>query len=264
MHLMLICHKDIANYIDEKLPKEKVDGWRGVSGRFKHMNLHNNYSQMYEIISAVIKKDPQAWPVFYQEHRDEFDDLVKRFTANGLLSTAKGETVNAAIEGCYPLHPISTFILPRLSEKVAQNERTLFTFLSASDKNTLPAFLNSAEGDFPMLTPDLIYDYFEPLLRKEPYTSDTHKLYKLTSNVLRKVAPDSLGAKIIKTISLIYIIEQFEKLPPVYDIIIETFYDTTHSTQSISDALNELIEKDCQRRFEIADFRRLKNAGKQR
>ena len=41
MHLMLICHKDIANYIDEKLPKEKVDGWRGVSGRFKHMNLHN-------------------------------------------------------------------------------------------------------------------------------------------------------------------------------------------------------------------------------
>ena len=245
MHLMLICHKDIANYIDEKLPKEKVDGWRGVSGRFKHMNLHNNYSQMYEIISAVITKDPQVWPAFYQEHRDKFDDLIKRFTANSLLSTTNGEAVNAAIEGCYPLHPISTFILPRLSEKVAQNERTLFTFLSASDKNTLSAFLNSAEGDFPMLTPDLIYDYFEPLLRKEPYTSDTHKLYKLTSSVLRKVAPDSLGAKIIKTISLIYIIEQFEKLPPVYDIIIEAFYDTTYSTQSISDALNGLIEKDC-------------------
>ena len=245
MHLMLICHKDIANYIDEKLPKEKADGWRGVSGRFKHMNLHNNYSQMYEIISAVIKKDPNRWPVFYREHQNKFDDLIKRFTANGLLNTGSDKTIHAAIEGCYPLHPISTFILPRLSEKVAQNERTLFTFLSSSDKNTLSAFLNSAEGDFPMLTPDLIYDYFEPLLRKEPYTSDTHKLYKLTSSVLRKVAPDSLGAKIIKTISLIYIIEQFEKLPPIYDIIIETFCDTTHSTKTISDALNELIEKDC-------------------
>lgn len=245
MHLMLICHKDIANYIDEKLPKEKVDGWRGVSGRFKHMNLHNNYSQMYETISAVIKKDPNRWPVFYREHQDKFDDLIKRFTANGLLNTGSGETIHAAIEGCYPLHPISTFILPRLSEKVAQNERTLFTFLSASDKNTLSAFLNSAEGNFPMLTPDLIYDYFEPLLRKEPYTSDTHKLYKLTNSVLRKVAPDSLGAKIIKTISLIYIIEQFEKLPPIYDIIIEAFCDTTYSTKTISDALNELIEKDC-------------------
>lgn len=57
MHLLLICHKDIANYIDDGLPKEKIDGWRGVSGRFKHINLHNNYAQMYEIISAVIKKE---------------------------------------------------------------------------------------------------------------------------------------------------------------------------------------------------------------
>ncbi|MDR1069266.1 MAG: hypothetical protein LBL37_00540, partial [Gracilibacteraceae bacterium] len=57
MHLLLICHKDIANYIDGGLPKEKVDGWRGVSGRFKHINLHNNYTQMYEIISEVVKKD---------------------------------------------------------------------------------------------------------------------------------------------------------------------------------------------------------------
>ena len=31
MHLMLISHKEIANYID-KLPKQKIDGWRGVSG----------------------------------------------------------------------------------------------------------------------------------------------------------------------------------------------------------------------------------------
>ncbi|HWQ43987.1 MAG TPA: hypothetical protein VN456_18425, partial [Desulfosporosinus sp.] len=40
MHLMLISHKDIANYIDTNLPKDKVDGWRGVSGRFKHISLH--------------------------------------------------------------------------------------------------------------------------------------------------------------------------------------------------------------------------------
>lgn len=44
MHLLLICHKDISNYIDANLPKEKVDGWRGISGRFEHINLHNNYS----------------------------------------------------------------------------------------------------------------------------------------------------------------------------------------------------------------------------
>ena len=42
LHLMLISHKEISNYID-KLPKEKTDGWRGVSERFKHIHLNNNF-----------------------------------------------------------------------------------------------------------------------------------------------------------------------------------------------------------------------------
>jgi hypothetical protein len=245
MHLMLICHKDIANYIDGNLPKEKVDGWRGVSGRFKHINLHNNFSQMYEIISAVIKKDKIFWDEFRDKNIGRFDDLKERFLANGLLDKNEIETVHTAIEGCFPLHPISTFILPRLSEKVAQNERTLFTFLSSDHKHTLTAFLKTTEGAFPMLTPDYLYDYFEPLFRKEPYTSEIYKLYKLTANVLRKVDSNSLGAKIIKTISLVYVIEQFEKLPPIYDIIVDAFLDSVIDTKEIGTVLSELIEKEC-------------------
>ena len=56
LHLMLISHKEIENYIDQ-LPKNKIDGWRGVSERFTHVILNNNFKQMYEIIASVIKKD---------------------------------------------------------------------------------------------------------------------------------------------------------------------------------------------------------------
>ncbi|MBF7081860.1 hypothetical protein IT084_02580 [Desulfallas sp. Bu1-1] len=242
MHLMLISHKDIANYIDDKLPKDKVDGWRGVSGRFKHINLHNNFSQMYEIISAVIKKEPDYWTRFCKKNREKFDDMKLRFVKSDLIDAVDADT---AVMGCYPLHPVSTFILPRLSERVAQNERTLFTFLSAEQKHTLLAFLQSAEDDFPLLTPDYLYDYFEPLLRKEAWTTDIHKQYKLTETVLRRVEQNSLEAKIIKTISLIYIIEQFEKLPPICDVIIDTFRDSMDNIERISRALSNLIEKDC-------------------
>lgn len=242
MHLMLISHKDISNYIDDKLPKEKVDGWRGVSGRFKHINLHNNFSQIYEIITAVIKKEPGYWTSFCKKNGEKINDLKSRFIKSDLIDAVDADT---AVIGCYPLHPISTFILPRLSERVAQNERTLFTFLSAEQKFTLSAFLQLAEGDFPLLTPEYLYDYFEPLLRKEAWTTDIHKQYKLTETVLRRVKPDSLEAKIIKTISLIYIIEQFEKLPPIYDVIVDTFRDSVESIEQISRALSSLIEKDC-------------------
>jgi hypothetical protein len=154
MHLLLICHKDIANYIDNNLPKEKVDGWRGVSGRFKHIHLHNNYAQVYEIISEVIQKNLKRWTKFKKDNEARFNDLRNRFTANKLLDSNSKEEVDTAVFGCYPLHPISTFILPRLSEKVAQNERTLFTFLSSDDRHTLSSFLSSTNDKFPLLTPD--------------------------------------------------------------------------------------------------------------
>ena len=245
MHLMLISHKDIANYIDGNLSKDKVDGWRGVSGRFKHVNLHNNYSQMYEIISAVIHKSPTLWNEFLDVNRGRFDDLKDRFIKAGLLDKNNHDEIITAVEGCYPLHPISTFILPRLSEKVAQNERTLFTFLSADDKYTLSAFVRSTGKGFALLTPDYIYDYFEPLFRKEPYTSEVHKTYKLTASVLRKVEGKPLHTKIIKTIALVYLVEQFEKLPPVVDMIVDAFRDSVKSTKEIDIALKELIDNEC-------------------
>lgn len=241
MHLLLISHKDIANYIDKKLPKEKVDGWRGVSGRFKHINLHNNFTQMYEIISTVIKKDNDFWGDFLKEHETKFNALSERFLHNGVVT----EEGNGVIENCYPLHPVTTFILPRLSEKIAQNERTLFTFLSSDNKHTLPEFLKHNQNDFELLTPDYIYDYFEPLFRKEDYTTDIYKIYMLTNNVLRRLEEDELSSKIIKTLCLIYMVEQFEKLPPILSIIIDTFADNECSVDEIKCVLNSLIEKEC-------------------
>ena len=74
MHLMLISHKEIANYID-KLPKQKVDGWRGVSERFKHIHLNNNFTQTYEIIESAIQKDRKTWSAFQKEYASNFDGM---------------------------------------------------------------------------------------------------------------------------------------------------------------------------------------------
>lgn len=246
LHLMLICHKDISNYIDDNLPKEKVDGWRGVSGRFKHVHLHNNFSQMYEIIGAVINKNDIAWNNYLKKNSNFFRDIEERINITPNVELGDNSVRKSLIIDCFPLHPISTFILPRLSEKIAQNERTLFTFLSSEQKYTLAAFLKEkATSAFELLTPDWLYDYFEPLLRKEPYTSEIHKLYKTTEYVLRKVDDRSLEAKIIKSISLIYFIAQFEKLPPTYDVIVSVFKSEKYGTDDISNALSNLQNRDC-------------------
>lgn len=242
LHLMLISHKEIANYID-KLPKQKVDGWRGVSERFKHIHLNNNFSQTYEIISSVIQKDISLWNAFVKAHEEDFSDLRQRYASHPLFSENESE-LNIALYGCYPLHPVSTFILPRLSERVAQNERTLFTFLSATGTATLPSYLEQASDEkVSLITPDVIYDYFEPLFKKEVYAGEIHQNYILTASILSRLASDSLEAKIVKTLSLFYVLGQFERLKPTKDEIAGVF-STSYTLPQINEAIDNLIERE--------------------
>ncbi len=242
LHLMLICHKEIANYID-KLPKQKVDGWRGVSERFKHIHLNNNFSQTYEIIASVIQKQPARWEEFQNLHRSDFQNLSTRYRSHPLFA-GNSEELQTAIFGCYPLHPVSTFILPRLSERVAQNERTLFTFLSAEGALTLRAFLHNYNDEVvSFITPDVIYDYFEPLFKKEVYGGEIHENYVLTSAIISRLPDGSLESKLVKTISLIYTLQQFERLKPTKDEMVGIF-STSYTVTDITEAIDNLIEKE--------------------
>lgn len=245
MHIMLISHKDISNYID-KLPKQKVDGWRGVSERFKHVEIKNNFSQIYEIIATVIGQDEEYFKSYFKEHRNKFDDTIETYKGQALFSELDESRLHTVIYNCYPMQAVSTFILPRLSEKVAQNERTLFTFLSSKNKNTLYDFISGVKDDFPVLTPDYIYDYFEQLFKKEVYTSPIYAIWKMTFNIISKLENehyDELGAKIIKTIALIYITDQFEKLAPTPEVITDIYSNSGYDTMAITKVLSDLKDK---------------------
>lgn len=243
LHLMLISHKEIANYIDT-LPKEKVDGWRGVSDRFTHVHSNNNFTQTYEIIASVIQKEPKRWKAFVNKHNAQFDLIKNRYKKHLIFTNMEDKDTNRILYDCYPLHPVSTFILPRLSELVAQNERTLFTFLSADGMSTLPAFLAGHDDKaFMTITPDLIYDYFEPLLKKEVYSGNLHKHYILTEKILDKLEDGLLESKIVKTLSLIYILEQFERLKPTRHEI-EGIFSIDYATEEIGQTIANLIERE--------------------
>ncbi len=240
MHLLLIAHKDIENYID-RLPKNKVDGWRGVSERFTHLEMHTNYGQLYEIMATAIGKTEAFYKQYCPAHESYFNWARRFVEGAALFNDLSPERRDYVVYGGYPLHPTTLFLLPRLSELVAQNERTLFTFISANNRNTLTDNLDHNAQD--VLTPDAVYDYFEPLLKKEAYTSEIFKLYSLSNRILAKLDRKSLEAKIVKTLALFYIVNQFEKLPPLADNIIAAF-SGAFSEMDVSEALKNLEDRE--------------------
>lgn len=244
LHLMLISHKEIANYID-KLPKQKTDGWRGISERFEHVLLNNNFTQVYEIISSVIKKDDDSWARFRKKQNKRFEELLALYEKHPLFDDVDSKDKQKLLFDCYPLHPVSIFILPRLSEQIAQNERTLFTFLSAQGRSTLPAFLgNYDDSDFKLVTPDLLYDYFEELFKKEIYNNEIRDVYLLANRAIDKIGKKkTLECKIVKTLCLLYILQQFEKIKPVKEEIFR-IYKNEYTEDEILDAIDNLVEKE--------------------
>ena len=238
LHILLISHKEIANYIN-KLPKEKVDGWRGVSERFRHIHMQHDFGQIYEIIGRVIQKDSALWRIFCQKQNGMFHALLSIYESNRMFLGEGIKNLAQVLKNCYPLHPVALFLLPRLSEKIAQNERTLFTFLSANEEHSLREFINTQPlGE--LLMPDQIYDYFQPLMQKELYEGDVHQQYLLAANILQHLQPDSLQAKLVKTLALIFMVGEFEKLAPNANTLLD-IYQSVYDKEKIANTLASLL-----------------------
>lgn len=243
LHILLISHKHISNYVDQ-LPKQKTDAWRAVSERFKTVEMQNQSSQVYEVVSRVIQHNREGFDLFAQKQSARFDALYSWAKSIPSFTELTDDELRNVVQACYPLHPITTFLLPRISEKVAQNERTMFTFLSASQRNTLWAFLKKAQGEFPLLTPDYVFDYFEPLFKQESYQSEVYKTWRMAAAILEKISEtDLLARQIVKTIALIYILGMFEKLPPTPEIIINAYKDVVPEMSTVVDTLTDLQDK---------------------
>lgn len=243
LHLLLISHKHIQNYISQ-LPKEKVDAWKAVAERFKTVEIHNNFTQTYEIISTVIQKDKHWFDNYIIEHKNDFTILQDCMERIGVFNDLPENVANDLKYSCYPLDTASLFILPRISELVAQNERTIFTFLASNQKHSLTDFINNNEDDFNLITPDYIYDYFEQLFRNENYNSKTFTIWNNCKNAILKLenkTNNELAYKILKSIAIINILQQQDtRLTPTIDTLQMIYLPKYKNIDVINEAIKEL------------------------
>ena len=160
-------------------------------------------------------KNPDLWRVFEGQFRAELNQIYSE--AIGFQAPQTGVVLGEnPYEGGFPLHPISLFALDKLSKKVAQNERTFFTYLASKEEHSLYQFLESHElEEFHFVGIDSIYDYFEPNIKAvqsdssyEWYRNLQHALAKNNSNEF----DDSPETRILKVIAAIGIINDSSSL----------------------------------------------------
>lgn len=205
-NLLMITHKDIFQYTRKIKNNFEKDEWEKVSGRFLKEHLIFEKTSVLQIIKNIIQKDN------FEEFR-KGNNLIK--LKEILLKSIIEKDEEKYTKDFYPLDYVTALTLPDLSQKLAQNERTLFAFICSDDSKGLKSLIFDKNNKKEFITIDCLYDYFERELRQLPVDSLDYKTYILSRDIISRIPQNKENdIKIIKALAMIYINNNFEEIKP--------------------------------------------------
>lgn len=207
LHLCCVTHKSISLYRPNSKQPSNADSFKTVEGRFKEIKFNRSVEENYQIIAATLIKK-RKYEDIVNDALKENEVFLKNLNESNLID------MNVFKE-CYPINPLTLYFLIQISEHYAQNERTLFTFISDTDDNSFNSFIHSNGSG--MFNIDKIYDYFSNVFRNEELNSARNIWYR-SESILSKIE-DPEERKIIKALAVILITNDYEKVPPNRHII---------------------------------------------
>ena len=205
LNVIVLLHQSFEQYakgLGENLKNE----WSKVQGRFEEVPFIESAEQVLRVVAAAFQHD------FTIEESNQIKKQVKKIVSamakQGSLPSGLNEAEsNTLFVSCYPLHPVSATLLPMLCQKVAQNERTLFSYLGSGEDFGMLDMLNKLDGVGSFVNPHSIYDYF--ITNQASSIGDylTHRRWAEVVTALERLDSDEeLDAYVLKTIGLLNII----------------------------------------------------------
>lgn len=212
--VILVAHKSIHEY-EKGIDKVVKNAFQGVEGRLKEVPFVVTAQNSYELIAdSIQKKEPEFSKEFagltQKKCIREMIDISYSMPCFGYLFQKKEDYEKVVVRGCFPLTPLCAYALLHISEKVAQNERSVFTFLTSREQGSLPRIMGKEKQIWVGI--DAIYDYFKPLFKESNDQPQIHNEWLKADYALKKVS-DSNEKRVIKAISVIQMLRREEELP---------------------------------------------------
>lgn len=210
--ITMVAHKSIKEY-GKFLSVEIINSFTGIEGRIKEILFVTSSKNNYELIQNAIEKD-EAFETVHQTMRYISDEAIdSSYKLPAFSGFTREDFEKIVVKGCYPLSPITAYLLLNISEKVAQNERTLFTFISKEEQYSVARTVKTmAENKNWIIDADLIYDYFKNLFKKDVNNEYIHGEW-LNAEYALSQASDSNQKKMLKCLAVINIVNKPDELP---------------------------------------------------
>ena len=205
LFIFTLMHQGFEEYA-RGLSRTLRNEWSKIQGRFETVPFLESTEQTIHILSKAFVNN------FSEEQKNSIYELCLKVATvlskeDALPGSIEPNKAADLFAKCYPLHPVSTILLPVLCQKMAQNERTLFSYLGSRESFGFKDSLSKLESTDEWILPWQIYEYFiqnQPGVITDPIA---HRRWaEVVTAVERLGDAPSKDIQMLKTIGLLNII----------------------------------------------------------
>lgn len=185
---LTILHQSFDRYAEHVSPGRRTE-WAKVQGRFEDVAFEERTEQVVHLLARAVSRDgPEA-------ARGALEAQGRALGAAawdvGLrLGTLGKPELREVFARCFPLHPLVALVVGPLFRQLAQNERTLFAFLTSGEPFAFQEFLRRhalADDRCEPYRLDRLYDYVTCSVGPSFFTQQRGKYWAEVQDVLDRL-----------------------------------------------------------------------------
>lgn len=202
--VITILHSSFTSYAgDDELQQAE---WQKVQGRFQDVAFQEPHEQLLRLIGAAIEKDLE--PTLLARYNEAADRSIR---SSALSESRDRLPLHELLPDCMPLEPVAAVVLaPLFRSKLAQNERSLFSFLTSQEPFGFQEFIEQADWEAdspPLYRLDQLYDYVTFTLGPSLYQGTTGRRWAEIEAAIDRIRADAppITRSLVKALGLLWI-----------------------------------------------------------
>lgn len=214
--LLTTLHQNFSAYAS-KLNETQKNEWSKVKGRFREVIFVEPVEQLLYLAAQQLGNQEAAKNI--ASCSNEITNLAKQYRI------ITKETSNKTINRLYPLDAISAACLTLGIQRYGQNERTLFSFLTSKDNNSVRAFKPTPTGTYntARVYDYLVYTFFTILSEANSDSMDWRAMRVAVERVESGIIDERLIEGCLKIVKTIGILNLFFKQIKIDEYLLSTY-----------------------------------------
>lgn len=151
MHILLISHRNMSQYMKGFHADFQAE-FKRIEKRYATYFVESDSATYYRIVHQLMSNK------YHFEQKSVQKELLTKLKGFNLFPELNHHEIdNLIAHGCQPIHPVTLYLLPRISKVFGQNERTLFTYLESEDPYGFKEYIKKYNG---YIYADTLFLYF--------------------------------------------------------------------------------------------------------